>query len=327
MFCRKKFSVSFLFFSFTVLPLVISARAQQTGPKDSWLDRPLVSWNSQAGSLPQLPQPSMEQGESAATNRCRAQVRQPENVAERTLVGLGWMLYGPVRSHGQTRVIMVLSGFDGMCRPLGFQAFVHWEGRYAGTLSPVPMNSRTDGALTDTRFINTTGISADFARYNESDALCCPSKIGSVLYILKRDDIPTLTPTNVTRRTTGQTSELANSGPDSGEASLFGKRWTLTEMEERRFSAGEPYIEFDRDQKRVSGSSGCNRFTGSFEIDGSRLKLSRIASTRRACLDGEVQHVEMSFLQLLEATTRFEVQRNTLRLYANDRLGLVFAGK
>jgi hypothetical protein len=40
-----------------------------------------------------------------------------------------------------------------------------------------------------------------------------------------------------------------------------------------------------------------------------------------------VQRVEMNFLQLLEATTRYEVQGNRLRLYANDRLGLVFAGR
>jgi len=47
--------------------------------------------------------------------------------------------------------------------------------------------------------------------------------------------------------------------------------------------------------------------------------------TRRACLDAEVQQIENSFLKLLETTTRFEVQGNTLRLYANDRLVLVFA--
>ena len=237
------------------------------------------------------------------------------------------MLYGPVRSHGETRIMMALAGFDGMCRPLGFQAFVYWEGKYAGTLSPVPMNSRTDGSLTDIRLTSAANISADFARYSESDALCCPSRISSVLYNLKLDDMPTVTPTNVTYRATSQTGKPANSGSDNREASLFGKRWILTEMEERTFSASEPYIEFDRDQTRASGSTGCNRFSGAFEIEGSRLKLSRIASTRRACLDGEVQHVEMSFLQLLEATTRYEVQGNRLHLYANDRLGLVFAGR
>ncbi|MCM3905488.1 MAG: META domain-containing protein [Pyrinomonadaceae bacterium] len=50
-----------------------------------------------------------------------------------------------------------------------------------------------------------------------------------------------------------------------------------------------------------------------------------MAGTRRACIDAEVQRVETSFLKLLETTTRFEIQENTLRLYANDRLILVFA--
>jgi heat shock protein HslJ len=105
---------------------------------------------------------------------------------------------------------------------------------------------------------------------------------------------------------------------------LFGKTWTLTEMEGRKFSADKPDLQFDRDQKRVSGSSGCNRFTGAFEIDGSMMKFSRIASTKMACVDVELQRVETKFLKLLETTTRFEVEGNTLRLYANDRPVLVF---
>lgn len=105
---------------------------------------------------------------------------------------------------------------------------------------------------------------------------------------------------------------------------LFGKTWTLTEMEGRKFSADKPNIEFNRDPKRVSGSSGCNRFSGTFEIHGSMVKFSRIAATKMACLDVEVQQVETTFLQLLETTTRFDVKGNTLRLYANHRLVLVF---
>lgn len=81
---------------------------------------------------------------------------------------------------------------------------------------------------------------------------------------------------------------------------LFGKRWTLTEMEGRKFSADQPTIEFDRHQKRVSGSSGCNRLSGAFEIDGSMMMFSRIISTKMACIDVELQRVETTFLKLLE---------------------------
>ncbi len=108
---------------------------------------------------------------------------------------------------------------------------------------------------------------------------------------------------------------------------LFGRTWTLTEMDGRSFSADKPNIEFDRDTKRVSGSGGCNRFGGTFAVDGSMMKISRIFSTKMACLDAEVQQVETSFLQLLETTSRFEVQRNTLRLYAGDRAVLVFVDR
>lgn len=111
---------------------------------------------------------------------------------------------------------------------------------------------------------------------------------------------------------------------DSG---LFGKTWTLTEMEGRKFSADKPNIEFNRDQKRVSGSGGCNRFSGAFEIDGAMMKLSRIASTKMACIDAEVQRIEARFLELLETTTRFEIQANKLHLYANDVSVLVFVDR
>jgi heat shock protein HslJ len=320
------FSKVKLCLSFAIVLAAILILAQQTYAQDSWLDRPLANWNRQSGGLPQLPQPSTPQEVSA--DKCRQlQVRQPASAAEKALMRRGWMLYGPVYSYDLTRIVTALSGFDGMCRPLGYQAFVYWEGRYAGTLSPVTMDSRKDGALTEIHLSSPTTFSAEFVRYKVSDAACCPSRESTVVYTLRRDDIPTLAPTNVTHRATCQTSEPANPGSEDETAMLFGKRWTLTEMEDRKFSAAEPYLEFDRDQKRVSGSSGCNRLTGTFQIDGSKLKLSRIVSTRRACLDAEVQRVETSFLKLLETITRFEIQGNTLRLYANDRLVLVFASK
>ena len=112
---------------------------------------------------------------------------------------------------------------------------------------------------------------------------------------------------------------LADNTPAQDLSSgLFGKTWTLTEMEGRNFSDDKPNIEFNRDTKRVSGSGGCNRLSGGFEINGSRLKFSPIASTKMACLANDVQRVEGSFLDLLQKTTRFEIDGNKLRLYAGD---------
>lgn len=216
MHCGKLSSLSRLFFGFTIVSVVVPVLAQQTDPQDSWLDRPLVNWNRETGRFPQVPQPSPAPGESANTNRCRQQLRQPASAAERALARRGWAMYGPAYSYNLTRIVTALSGFDGMCRPLGFQAFVYWKGKYAGTLSPVPMDSRTDGSLTDIHLSSATNISVDFVRYKESDALCCPSRISSVVYNLRRDDIPTLTPTNVAHREICQRNDPATSGAGQG---------------------------------------------------------------------------------------------------------------
>lgn len=127
---------------------------------------------------------------------------------------------------------------------------------------------------------------------------------------------------SIRARTDDETS--SGTGGSEGAASLFGRRWSLTGMGERSFGTSELYVEFDREQGRFSGSGGCNRVFGSFRADGDDLRFTSVASTRRACLDAEAQQVETSFLQALEATTRFQVAGDVLRLYANDRLTLTF---
>lgn len=111
--------------------------------------------------------------------------------------------------------------------------------------------------------------------------------------------------------------------PGSDASALFGKRWTLTEMDGTKISATDPYLEFDRAQRRVSGSGGCNRFSGGFEVSRSTLKFSALMSTKRACLDAEKQEIETTFLTLLQTTTRFDVAGNTLRLYSDRAARLV----
>ena len=63
----------------------------------------------------------------------------------------------------------------------------------------------------------------------------------------------------------------------------------------------------------VRGYSGCNRFTGSFEQQGSQLIFQQMASTSRACVEGMDQ--EMRFLKALNKTQKYEIQGDTLSLY------------
>lgn len=313
-----KNAVITLFSVLTIFAAAFSASAQQIGSGGAWLDRPLVNWNRAASGLPQLPRPVAVGGTS--DNRCFEQIRQPETAAERALTKLGWRLYGATQSFEKTQIVTALSGFDGMCRPLAFQAFVYWEGRYVGTLAPARMDSRADGALTDFRLVSPTSVTAEFARYNQSDALCCPSKISRVTYNLRRDDVPTLAPVNVMTdaacQTTGQTENP--SGSNNVDA-LAGRRWVLTDIGNQPVSADKPFIEFNSQERRISGDAGCNLFSGGYEMSGAKLKFTNVAGTLRACVDARASRLETRFLQTLDRVTEYVVAGDTLRLYANNR--------
>jgi len=197
---QNKIAVLSIVVAVAMIPSLARVVAQPVEPAQSWLDSPLVNWNGQGRDLPQLPK-AVRESESPLDSRCREQVRQPAVAAERAVVKLGWTLYGPAQIFASARVFTAMASVDGMCRPLGYQAFVYADGRYAGTLSPVPMNSRTDSALTTIRLVSATRIIGEFVRYRDSDPLCCPSSFSMVTYSLRNDEIPGLTVVSITPST------------------------------------------------------------------------------------------------------------------------------
>lgn len=91
-----------------------------------------------------------------------------------------------------------MSGVDGMCRPLGYQGFVFLGEQFAGTLSPQPMNSRTDGDISRIFLTNSSRLWVEYKRYNSSDPLCCPSGISRVFFNIEpKDAKPLLIPVEV----------------------------------------------------------------------------------------------------------------------------------
>lgn len=118
----------------------------------SWLDREPANWNHR---MSRLPRPVSLTNPAEARTRCGDLVRQPDSPAERALVRAGWVLYGPVQYYGLTKAVTAMSGVDAMCRPLGYQAFIYWEGRYAGTLAP---NAVVEVKLLDVSRADAAGV-------------------------------------------------------------------------------------------------------------------------------------------------------------------------
>jgi len=80
---------------------------------------------------------------------------------------------------------------------------------------------------------------------------------------------------------------------------------------------------------RVSGSTGCNRYTGSCTVGQGTLEFGSIGSTRMACPPA-VMEVEADVFKRLGRSTRWELEPATRTLTLLDREGgqtLVFVGR
>jgi hypothetical protein len=127
------------------------------------------------------------------------QTRVPETAEDLEVSRAGWMLIAAYQAGWGIKVILGTSFFDGMCRPLAYQHFVFSDGLFAGTVSPTPMDSRTDGSSSRVFLLTRDKLSVTFERYEPTDALCCPSRLTSASFDINRSSgwpVLTLTTTS-----------------------------------------------------------------------------------------------------------------------------------
>ena len=149
----------------------------------TWLDQSKpASWNTRGGHIPAAPKT-----QGSVDPRCKEQARPAELDGDKRLAEQGWNLVGAYQGGWQVVVIRGTAGYDGMCRPQQYQDFVFVRGVFAGTLSPQPMNSRTDGAVARVSLQGNNRLTAEYARYAATDALCCPSRSTSVVFEIAKD--------------------------------------------------------------------------------------------------------------------------------------------
>ena len=117
--------------------------------------------------------------------------------------------------------------------------------------------------------------------------------------------------------TQGQTAEHKPAVP-----SLEKTQWKLTWLGGTKIESMSPdqfpYIELDPDNHRVSGSGGCNRLMGGYEVEGDHLRFTQMAMSRMACIRGG--ETEDAFAKALNQTREWMISRETLLLLdANHR--------
>jgi len=157
----------------------------------SWMDRSAIApWNVPGAAVPKPPH-----APASDLERCAGTVRQPETEVDRAVTAAGWKLFAAYQLFDGTAVVLGMGDADGMCRPDAYQGFVFVKGVFAGTLSPTPMDSRTDGALSAPSLFTPASFFVDFLRYAPSDPLCCASRTTVVQYrVEQRDGKPVVVP-------------------------------------------------------------------------------------------------------------------------------------
>jgi hypothetical protein len=151
-----------------------------------------------------MPIPSAPQGQKNLDPRCRESMREPASAVDQQVRARGWDLVGPTLESEQIRVLVGTADYDGMCRPRQYQEFVFVRGIFAGTLSPVPMDSRTDGALGRVTIPSAKKVQAEYSRYAAAaDPLCCPSRITTVVFEIEKE-LPVLRPLSASTVSTRQ---------------------------------------------------------------------------------------------------------------------------
>jgi heat shock protein HslJ len=82
---------------------------------------------------------------------------------------------------------------------------------------------------------------------------------------------------------------------------------------------------FNSSNGRVTGSAGCNSYGGAYQINGSRITISELISTKMACTQPGVMEQEQQFLSLMQTALSFDTSATTLTFNCGNGQQLVFA--
>ena len=100
-------------------------------------------------------------------------------------------------------------------------------------------------------------------------------------------------------------------------ATLPGSAWQVKTFAGQTPLADHPItFEFDN-EGNIAGDGSCNRFGGSCKIEGDKIEVGPLRSTRRAC-EPDIMQQEHKFLALLGAATTWAMDGDEIILTAPE---------
>lgn len=207
----------------------------------------------------------------------------------------------------------LLEGADQIDRPGG--DFVSLNGSFEGLFTPGPPPFFTDCVSGEVyRFAASTAADSLFVGYTRLDLNGAPVGVTVEGHTLAAPDgTPSI-------RISGFRSfqRLAGCGEPMTDVALDQTEWELTQVLGRPVAEGSgASILFDRAENRVSGSTGCNSFTGAWEVVGTLLSLDGVGMTRMAC-PSELAQLETDVLEAFRLTGSYRILGDELQLIGDS---------
>ena len=193
---RTRHTTLLILLVFVALSSTTSAQNGNTPLGASWLDRPLSAWNKPGAAVPS---PGQKPAQPAAFIK-RCSLTSPTQAGAGAVAAAGWVPYlhqDRALARDGVEIVGGLTDAGAACDPSGFNLFVFVNGRFAGTLSPVPMTASRDGVAGAVRLVSADSLTTEFARFAPGDLECCPSTRVRVTYRIDRGDQPTIVATGV----------------------------------------------------------------------------------------------------------------------------------
>jgi uncharacterized lipoprotein YbaY/heat shock protein HslJ len=141
--------------------------------------------------------------------------------------------------------------------------------------------------------------------------------------IVTRAAVPGGTPRPVLQveRVIGLSAQTRCEAPPSAGATLENTYWKLVMLRDQRVAPPadrqrEAHLILHPAQRRLVGSGGCNRLSGSYKLDGDRLEFGGAIGTMMACREGMEQ--ERALLDALTRVARWRVDGQRLLLLGDS---------
>lgn len=105
-----------------------------------------------------------------------------------------------------------------------------------------------------------------------------------------------------------------SSASASTNASLANTSWSLVSIDGKAPVAGRALTLSFQSGNQLAGDSGCNSYSGHYQLNGNVIAIDQLVSTLRACAEQPLNDQEAVFLKALGGATQFSAQGNQLAL-------------